>query len=243
MRLDSQATDMLRYRVSGDGGLLVELGDRIDWTLNTRTRRLALLLEREALPGVTEIVPAYCSFLILFEPATLDLGRLKAQIEELFQEIEDSGDEEPGASGRSVEIPVCYGGDYGPDLASVAQHNDLSPEEVVRIHSSGTYPVYMLGFAPGFPYLGGLDERIATPRLDTPRSHVPAGSVGIAGSQTGIYPLASPGGWRLIGRTPLTLFDPTAEDPVPYYRPGDSLCFVAVSEEEFNRILREGCHG
>jgi len=243
VRLESQATDMLHYRDSGDGGLLVELGDRIDWTLNTRTRRLALLLEREALPGVVEIVPAYCSFLILFEPATLNTERLKAQIEELFQEIEDSDDEEPGASGRSVEIPVCYGGDYGPDLASVAQNNGLSPEEVVRIHSSGIYPVYMLGFAPGFPYLGGLDESIATPRLDTPRSHVPAGSVGIAGAQTGIYPLASPGGWRLIGRTPLTLFDPEAEDPVPYYRPGDSLRFVAVSEEEYNRILREACHG
>ncbi|MEF8943264.1 MAG: 5-oxoprolinase subunit PxpB, partial [Desulfohalobiaceae bacterium] len=224
-------------------GLLVELGDRIDWTLNTRTRRLALLLEQQALPGVVEIVPAYCSFLILFEPATLDPDRLKAQIEELFQEIEDSGEEEPGASGHVVEIPIRYGGDFGPDLESVAEHNGLTPEEVIRIHSSGTYPVYMLGFAPGFPYLGGLDERIATPRLDTPRSHVPAGSVGIAGSQTGIYPLASPGGWRLIGRTPLTLFDPEAEDPVPYYRPGDSLRFVAVSEEEFNRMLREGCHG
>mgnify|MGYP000471040333 FL=1 len=242
MRLESQATDMLRYRDSGDGGLLVELGDRIDWTLNTRTRRLAQLLERQALPGVVDIVPAYCSFLVLFESETLDLGQLKTTIEDLFRGIEDFGGEEPGASGRGVEIPVCYGGDHGPDLASVAQHNGLAEEEVIRIHSSGIYPVYMLGFAPGFPYLGGLDERIATPRLDTPRSHVPAGSVGIAGAQTGIYPLASPGGWRLIGRTPLTLFDPTAEDPVPYYRPGDSLRFVAVNEEEFNRILREGYH-
>ncbi|MCF8030659.1 MAG: 5-oxoprolinase subunit PxpB [Desulfohalobiaceae bacterium] len=243
MRLESQATDTPRYRESGDGGLLVELGDRIDWTLNARTRRLALLLERRALPGVVEIVPAYCSFLILFEPETLDLERLKAEIDDLFPGLDDSGEKEPEASGQVVEIPVCYGGDFGPDLASVAQHNGLSPEEVIRIHSSGTYPVYMLGFAPGFPYLGGLDERIATPRLDTPRSHVPAGSVGIAGSQTGIYPLASPGGWRLIGRTPLTLFDSTAEDPVPYYRPGDSLRFVAVSQEEFNRLLRERDHG
>ena len=240
MRLDSQATDTLRYRESGDRGLLVELGDQIDWPLNTRTRRLARLLEQRGLPGVLEIVPAYCSFLVLYEPETLDMDRIKAVIEALYHQIDDSGGEESQAFGRSVEIPVCYGGDYGPDLASVAELNGLSQEEVIRIHSSGTYPVYMLGFAPGFPYLGGLDERIATPRLDTPRSHVSAGSVGIAGSQTGIYPLASPGGWRIIGRTPLTLFDPTAEDPVPYYRPGDSLRFVAVSEEEFNRILREG---
>lgn len=243
MRHESQATDALRYRSSGDGGLLVELGERIDWALNARTRKLAQALEQRDLPGVIEIVPAYCSFLVLFEAATLELDRLKAIIEEQFRDMGDSGGEEPEASGRCVEIPVCYGDDYGPDLASVAQHNGLSPEEVVRIHSSGTYPVYMLGFAPGFPYLGGLDERIATPRLDTPRSHVPAGSVGIAGSQTGIYPLASPGGWRLIGRTPLTLFDPAAEDPVPYYRPGDSLRFVAVSEEDFTRILREGHYG
>ncbi len=221
----------------------MELGDRINWALNARTRRLAQLLERQGLTGVIEIVPAYCSFLVLFESATLDPNRLKAIIEALFQEMGDSDGEALEASGSRVEIPVCYGGDYGPDLVSVAQHNNFSPEEVVRIHSSGTYPVYMLGFAPGFPYLGGLDERIATPRLNTPRSHVPAGSVGIAGSQTGIYPLASPGGWRLIGRTPLTLFDPTAEDPVPYYRPGDSLRFVAVSEKEFNRLLREGYHG
>lgn len=242
MHLETQATERLRYRHSGDGGLLVELGERIDWTLNARTRRLALLLEQRALPGILEVVPAYCSFLVLFEPDTLDLDRLKAEIEDLFPGLDDSGEEEPGASGRCVEIPVCYGGDYGPDLASVAQHNGLSPEEVIRIHSLGTYPVYMLGFAPGFPYLGGLDERIATPRLDTPRSRVPAGSVGIAGSQTGIYPLASPGGWRLIGRTPLTLFDPAAEDPVPYYRPGDSLRFVAVSEEDYNQLTKDRDH-
>jgi len=218
---------------------LVELGERIDWDLNTRTRRLAHQLEMRNLAGVIEIVPAYCSFLVLFEPDRLDVDRLISEIERLVPNICRPDKEEPEASGRSVEIPVCYGGSYGPDLESVARYSGLSPEEVVRIHTGGSYPVYMLGFAPGFPYLGGLDERIATPRLETPRAHVPAGSVGIAGSQTGIYPLASPGGWRIIGRTPLTLFDAGAEDPVPYYRPGDSLRFVAVSEEEFNRLLKD----
>ncbi len=240
---DGRTSHSLRYRHSGDGGLLVELGERIDWTLNTRTRRLARLLEERALEGVIEVVPAYCSFLILFEPEITGPERLGREVEDLFARIEAAPEETSETSGRTVTIPVRYGGEHGPDLRGVAEHSGLSPEQVVRIHTEGLYPVYMLGFAPGFPYLGGLDERIAAPRLETPRSHVPAGSVGIAGSQTGIYPLASPGGWRIIGRTPLTLFDPRAEDPVPYYRPGDRLRFVAVEEEEFQRLLREGDHG
>jgi inhibitor of KinA len=221
---------------------LVELGDRIDWALNTRTRNLARRLEEQNLPGVMEIVPAYSSFLVLFESATLNLERLQSEIDALARDTGEPGQEASEATARSVEIPVCYGGAFGPDLESVAEHSGLTPEEVVAIHSGGTYPVYMLGFAPGFPYLGGMDERIATPRLETPRAHVPAGSVGIAGAQTGIYPLASPGGWRIIGRTPLTLFDARAEDPVPYYRPGDRLRFIAVSEKEFNQLLKDQGH-
>ena len=138
-------------------------------------------------------------------------------------------------SPRQVVIPVVYGGDFGPDLSFVAAHNHLSPEEVVTIHSTGRYPVYMLGFTPGFPYLGGLSEKIQAPRLKTPRTHVPAGTVGIANNQTGIYPVASPGGWRLIGRTPLKLFNPGAAAPFLIH-PGDLITFRAISPSEYDRI-------
>jgi inhibitor of KinA len=139
---------------------------------------------------------------------------------------------------RTVEIPVCYGGEYGPDLEFVARHNGLDAEEVIRIHTAGEYLVYMIGFTPGFPYLGGLSARIAAPRLEKPRFKVPGGSVGIAGRQTGIYPLTAPGGWRLIGRTPLSLFTP-ALDPPCLLRPGDAVTFKAISREEYERLREE----
>jgi KipI family sensor histidine kinase inhibitor len=140
-----------------------------------------------------------------------------------------------GFQPRRVEIPTIYGGEYGPDLDFVAQYHHLTPAEVIRIHSGVDYPVYMLGFIPGFAYLGGLDAAIATPRLDQPRTRIPAGSVGIAGAQTGVYPLDTPGGWRIIGRTPLRLFDPLA-DPPALLSPGDIVRFIPVSEEESNHV-------
>ncbi len=228
-----------RFRLSGDRGLLVELGESIDLNINRHTRLVAYRLEQLQLDGVLEVVPAYCSFLVLYRPEDIDPSVLQEKI--LGCASETSGSE-PEESGRSVEIPVCYGGHYGPDIETVAEKNGLSVEEVVRIHTAAEYPIYMMGFAPGFPYLGGLDERLHTPRLETPRSAVPAGSVGIAGSQTGIYPLTSPGGWRIIGRTPLRLFAPEKEDPVPHYKPGDRLRFVPVSEEECERQLQGRGH-
>ena len=145
------------------------------------------------------------------------------------------------AAGRLVEIPVCYGGDFGEDLGFVAAHGGLTEEEVIRIHSGRDYRIYMLGFLPGFPYLGGLDSRLFTPRLSTPRVKIPAGSVGIGGEQTGIYPLESPGGWQLIGRTPLTLFSPERGGALPY-GPGDRIRFVPISPQEYARIrdMQEG---
>ena len=136
---------------------------------------------------------------------------------------------------RTVEIPVCYGGDYGPDLEFVAQHNSLTEEKVVAIHSAADYLVYMIGFAPGFPYLGGMSEQIAAPRRESPRLQIPAGSVGIAGAQTGVYPIETPGGWQLIGRTPLELFRPT-EDPPTRLRAGDIVRFRPITSEEFDRL-------
>jgi inhibitor of KinA len=222
-----------RFRLSGDRGLLVELGQAIDLETNARVRAAAADLEKHAYPGIVEVIPAYCSILIIYEPQRIELADLKETVRKHTTLTFDSN---ASVSGRTVEIPVCYGGDFGPDIEAVARHNGLSVQEVITIHTATSYPIYMLGFAPGFPYLGGLDQRLHTPRLETPRARVEAGSVGIANAQTGIYPLPSPGGWQLIGRTPLRLFAPEMDDPVPYYRPGDRLQFVSISRQEFNRL-------
>ena len=222
------------FRVSGDRGLLVELGQSIDLETNATVRAAAAALEHTSLSGIIEIIPAYCSILIIYEPDQIELEDLK---EAVVEHCQHQGTPEASSAGRTVEIPVCYGGTYGPDIEAVARHNGLSVEEVIHIHTATSYPVYMLGFAPGFPYLGGLDQRLHTPRLETPRARVEAGSVGIANAQTGIYPLQSPGGWQLIGRTPLRLFAPEMEHPVPYYRPGDRLQFVPIAEHDFTRLL------
>lgn len=159
-----------------------------------------------AIPGVVETVPAFASLLIFYDPLVTEYDAVAAAVQKLAQAPDsDTAAEE----GRLVEIPVCYGGAFGPDLPFVAEHAGLTETEVIRLHAGRDYPIYMLGFLPGFPYLGGLDERLFTPRLPTPRTAIPAGSVGIGGEQTGVYPIASPGGWQLIGRTPLKLFDPS----------------------------------
>ena len=186
-----------------------------------------MTLGEHPLPGLGEPLPTYRSLLLHYDPLRLSFAEVTALVEEALTRVEGRARPEP----RLVEIPTCYGGEFGPDLEFVARHNGLSPEEVMRFHSSSLYPVYMLGFSPGFAYLGGLPHAIAAPRLSTPRTLVPAGSVGIAGEQTGIYPIATPGGWRLIGRTPLKLFDPY-RDPPALLRPGDKVRFVIISEEQ-----------
>ena len=232
MTLDTDQSP--HFRLSGDQGLLLELGQNIDLETNARARTLADRLEHKPLPGLIEVIPAYCSVLIIYDPGQTDLEDLKQAVLEHTDQASLTDD---ARSGQTVEIPVCYGGEHGPDIETVARTNGLSVKEVISIHTSCSYPIYMLGFAPGFPYLGGLDQRLHTPRLETPRSLVPAGSVGIANAQTGIYPLQSPGGWQLIGRTPLKLFAPDQDNPVPYYRPGDRLQFVSISEHDFTRLL------
>ncbi len=223
----------VRFLNMGEQGLVAELGCAIDLAANARVHRLASLLRRESLPGIRELVPTYRSLLILFDPLRLTRSRLRETVARLAREgcLGDCREE-----GRLVPIPVCYGGDFGPDLEFVARHNGLSPEEVIARHSAEIYPVHMLGFLPGFPYLGGLPERIVAPRLATPRLDVAAGSVGIAGSQTGIYPLRSPGGWRIIGRTPLRLFDPERDMPF-LVSAGDRVRFDPVDRAEYDRLL------
>jgi len=225
----------VRMLVAGEQGLVVEFGNAIDPAVNARVHRLARALAARGLEGVLETVPTYRSLLVLFDPLVLTRERLASEVERLLAATEAG--EASGAGRDTVELPVLYGGEFGPDLDFVARHNGLSAEEVVAIHSSAAYLVYMLGFTPGFPYLGGMSSRLATPRLSSPRGKVPSGSVGIAGSQAGVYPLESPGGWRLIGRTPLRLFDLDAERPF-LLAPGDVVRFRPVDEEEYWAYLQ-----
>jgi inhibitor of KinA len=215
-----------RLRPMGDAALLVELGDAMDESLNARVHALAFAVDQVA--GVVEVVPAYASLLVEFDPARLTYATLREQVTRALER--ESSANAAVRVPRVIEIPTRYGGEFGPDLEFVARHNSLTPEAVIRLHTAQPLRVFMLGFTPGFPYLGILPPQIAAPRLATPRARVPAGSVGIAGRQTGIYPRESPGGWRLIGRTAVQLFDP-AQNPPALLRPGDYVRFVQVDKE------------
>ena len=205
----------------GDSAILVDWGGEIDPRVNARVHALGRSLMEAALPGVEECVPGYASLLVVFDPLRTDRRNLEKRIKEW---VSIQGESDRG-EGRLVKIPVRYGGEFGPDLEFVAKHCRLSESEVIRLHSAAEYMVFFIGFLPGFPYLGGMDTRLATPRLAKPRKVVPAGSVGIAGNQTGIYPLASPGGWQLIGRTDLALFAADRAEPA-LLSPGDRVRFV-----------------
>lgn len=220
-----------RFRLAGDRGLLVEFGDGIDLAVNRTVRAAALALENPLPAGIVEVIPTYRSLLVIYDPMTTAPAELEQKLLAVVGKIDESRIPEP----VTVEVPVCYGGRFGPDIDFVAQTHELSAAEVIRIHSEPAYPIYMIGFTPGFPFLGGLPEVLHTPRLETPRTHVPEGSVGIANAQTGVYPVASPGGWRLIGRTPLRLFAPERENPFRYAA-GDRIRFVPISAEEYDRI-------
>ena len=218
---------------AGDLALVVELGDAISPEINRKVRSLTDALEEGSIPGVFDFLPTYRSVLVYYDPLKVTSGKVQEGIERLLESAEatDTG------MRHIVHIPTLYGGDMGPDIAFVAEHNGIDEAEVVRIHSGSDYLVYMMGFSPGFAYLGGLDERLATPRLQSPRTEIPAGAVGIAETQTGVYPMASPGGWQLIGRTPLKLFDSGRERPV-LLSAGDYVRFVPIeSQEAYNDIL------
>lgn len=205
----------------GDSALLVQLGDEIDLKINQHVHALAAVIDKFPIEGIIETVPAYGTLLIHYDPLILDYSKANQWVKSKLEQIQDLGSRKP----RLVEVSVKYGGEYGPDLEAVAAYHNLQVEDVVRIHGERIYTVYMMGFTPGFPYMGKLNDAIVTPRLEVPRTNVPAGSVAIAGSQTGIYPLTSPGGWRLIGHTSLVLFDPQSDKPF-LFAPGDEVKFI-----------------
>ncbi|UUZ93599.1 5-oxoprolinase subunit PxpB [Paenibacillus sp. P25] len=214
-----EATNDLHIAPLGDRAVVVQFGSGIDRVTHGKVQALCSRLEQCPFPGMIEIVPAFASVTIYYDPMLLSgpsarrygrsgggsaFDKVSALLESMVSEL---GPEAHGSS-RVVRIPVCYGGELGPDLAEVARHNGLSEEEVIEIHSSQDYLVYMIGFAPGFPYLGGMSEKIVTPRRSSPRLAIPTGSVGIGGNQTGVYPISTPGGWQLIGRTPVAVIPP-----------------------------------
>lgn len=220
-----------QFKPAGDSALVIIFGDRIDEGINKKVHAVANAIEKASPDWLIEVVPTYTSIYVYYDP-------LKLSYQEVLDAIKPFLSAEPKEEKpRIVEIPTVYGGEFGPDIEFVAQYNGLTIDDVIEIHSKPLYRVYMLGFTPGFAYLGGMDERIATPRLEKPRLKVSAGSVGIAGKQTGIYPIESPGGWRLIGRTPLRLFTPE-KDPPTLLQPGDYVKFVPISEEEFWEIYK-----
>ncbi len=224
---------MSEFRIlpAGDLALVVEFGNEISPSCNDKVRRLNQCFKRQDIPGIIETVPTYRSLLIYYDPLKLSYKKLCRYIKAFF----GAGPETGAYHKKRIEIPVCYGGRYGEDLADVAQHVGMSEAEVISLHSGTDYLIYMMGFLPGFPYLGGMDGRLKTPRLPNPRTAIPAGSVGIGGEQTGVYPIASPGGWRLIGRTPLKLYDSGNEKPT-LYQTGDYVRFQPVDETEYTRI-------
>ena len=224
-----------RFFPAGDLALVAELGDAISPEINRKVRSLTDALEQGSIPGVFDFLPTYRSVLVYYDPLRITSGEVEEGIERLLENAEatDTG------TRHVVHLPTLYGGDMGPDIAFVAEHSGLDEQQVISIHSATDYLVYMMGFSPGFAYLGGLDERLATPRLQSPRTEIPPGAVGIAETQTGVYPVASPGGWQLIGRTPVKLFDPARERPV-LLSAGDYVRFVPLeSRQAYDDILKQ----
>ena len=223
----------IRILTAGDSALLIEFGKEINPETNRKITAIVQLMREQHIEGIVDVIPAFCSLLINYDPRVLSYEELKERMENLLK-METKTET---TRKRIFEIPVCYGGEYGPDIDNIAEHAGLSVNEVIKIHSSKDYLIYMLGFLPGFTYLGGLDERIHTPRLASPRLTIRAGSVGIGGSQTGIYPLDSPGGWQLMGLTPVRTYDPERQTPI-LVEAGDYIRFIPIDEEGFLRIQK-----
>lgn len=224
----------IRILTAGDSAVLIEFGKEISPDINARITALVRLMKAQQIEGVVDMIPSFCALLINYDPRVVSYGKMKKRLEKLLKlEVETRA-----TAAKIYEIPVCYGSEYGPDLDNISSHAGLRKEEVIRIHSSRDYLIYMLGFLPGFSYLGGLDERIHTPRLANPRVKIRAGSVGIGSSQTGIYPLDSPGGWQLLGMTPVKTYDPVREVPI-LFEAGDYVRFVPINEARYHEIRQQ----
>lgn len=224
----------MKIKPSGDKGIIIIFGEQIKKEIHYEIMKFIKLLEKERFAFVEEILPSYTAVLVNYNPSMIEYEEIKEKLNLLSDKMEIDISYEPNI----IHIPVLYGGEFGPDLEFVAKCNNLTIEEVIKIHSERNYLIYMLGFTPGFPFLGGMSKRITAPRLEEPRTRIASGSVGIAGSQTGIYPIESPGGWRLIGRTPVKLFLPEKENPV-VLKMGDYIKFEPIKEKDYFLILKD----
>lgn len=223
-----------RYLLAGDRAIVLEFGNEISKEVNLLVRKLYYSISKKNIEGIEEMVPTYCSLIVYYNPQRVKYSVLTKKIKEL----ENSITEITLPTACVTEIPTLYGGEYGPDLKFVAQHSKLSIKEVIKIHTEKECFIYMLGFLPGFVYLGGMSDKINTPRLEKPRLEVLEGSVGIAGKQTGIYPIGSPGGWQIIGRTPIKLYDPQKKFPF-LLKSGDYIKFYPINKEQFKEIEKK----
>jgi inhibitor of KinA len=230
----TSAGEGARFQWASDQSLLVYFGQKITLQAHPQVRKLLRLLELEPIAGVRNLHPAYCSLLVKFDGLRLRHDEVEAILRRYLERLEEIRLPEP----RLVEIPVCYGEEFGPDLAEVCAIHGLTPAQAIELHASAEYLVYFLGFVPGFAYLGELPEALVTPRLAVPRRRVPAGSVGIAGNQTGVYPFSTPGGWRLIGRTPVAMFRDEREG-LSLLSIGDRVRFAPISEARFGALEKE----
>lgn len=226
--MHAPAGNLARFERASDQSLLIYFGQQITLNAHEQVRKLLRLLELEPIAGVRNLHSAYCSLLVKFDALRWRHEELEGKLREYLERLQEV--RLPDA--HEVAIPVCYGGECGPDLNEVAALHGMTPEQVIELHASTSYLVYFLGFVPGFAYLGELPETLATPRLVAPRKKVPAGSVGIAGNQTGVYPFETPGGWRLLGRTPMAMFR-TDRDGLSLLAIGDRVRFVPISREQF----------
>lgn len=220
-----------KYLNAGDKAIVIEVGDSISEKINNVVISLEKAIKDSFEDELFEVIPTYRSVMVQYNPMKVSYMELLSKL----KSIENNLDVTEKKTGKVIVIPVLYGEGYGPDIDNVANHNNLSVKDVIKIHSSTKYLIYMLGFTPGFPYLGGLDKRIHTPRLERPRIKIEAGSVGIANNQTGIYPIASPGGWQIIGRTPLKIFNQNRENPF-LLEPGKYIQFKPISKREFLQL-------
>ena len=221
----------MQFRAASDQAILVYLGEEIGQAAHERVVKLLRMLQQEPPRWIRNVQPAYCSLLVNFDLSLAD----HAEVEETIRSYEQRAEKQRAPKTRTIEIPVCYGGEFGTDLEEVAAAHGLKPEKVIELHSSETYRAYFLGFAPGFAYLGDVPAAIATPRLSSPRKKVPAGSIGIAGRQTAVYPMTTPGGWRVLGRTPLRVFRADRK-PMGLITIGDRVRFRPISGEVFEKL-------
>ncbi|KRM12762.1 5-oxoprolinase subunit PxpB [Paucilactobacillus suebicus] len=226
---------MVKFSIfpAGDSAVNVTFDNRVDPQINQFIRTLQRKLESQKTDGITALVPAFRTLTVFYNPELLSFNELTTMVQAIATQVKQVDDR----SKKIIHIPVCYESSFGPDMGHIVEHSNLSIQEVIELHTKTDYLIYMLGFLPGFVYLGGLDGRLATPRLATPRLSINPGAVGIAGEQTGVYPIASPGGWQIIGQTPLNLFQPQNENPF-YYQTGDYIHFDPITASEFDQISR-----